>query len=355
MTTETKSVTVWAPINIALLKYWGKRDHSLMLPLTDSISITLQSVHGSIGTTTVLRVRQLESGNVDQISFTLNGAFHQESIDKTKKVIAGFKIFNGLNDVAYEIHAESNNNFPTRAGMASSASGFAALSFGLHHALGLGNRIDQMCITARLGSGSALRSLYGGFVHWEKGVKADGSDSIAKQWHDETWWPQLRVLIFIVDATEKRVLSRDGMERSRLTSQLFTIRMNEELMAQKVAEFRDAIDRRDFERLAYLTMKDSNQLHGICMDSYPPNMYHNDTSKEIMYALHRLNELEGRIVAGYTFDAGPNAFVLVLDRDVDMLKRYVREMVVNPIKDLIECKVGGGPRLISSSTITTQQ
>lgn len=348
-------MTVWSPINIALMKYWGKRDHSLMLPITDSISITLQGLHGPIGTTTALRVRQLEKGNAaDQISFSLNGTFHQESVEKTKRIIAGFKIFNGLNDVAYEIHVDSHNNFPTRAGMASSASGFAALAFGLHHALGLGNRIEQMCITARIGSGSACRSLHGGFVHWDKGVKPDGSDSISKQLHDENWWPELRCLIYIVDVTEKRVVSREGMERTRLTSDLFSVMKDEERMAQKVAAFKDAIDRKDFERLAYLTMRDSNQLHGICIDSYPPIIYHNDASKEIMYAIHRLNELEGRIVAGYTFDAGPNAFIFVLDKDMDMLKRYMREMVVHPIKELVECKVGGGPRLISSSVVSMQ-
>jgi diphosphomevalonate decarboxylase len=357
-TTETTTtVTVWAPINIALLKYWGKRDQSLILPVNDSISLTLQAVHGSFGTTSVLQVRQLPPGEtVDQIAFNLNGAFHPASIEMARKVVAAFKIFNGLADVAYAIHVDSNNEFPTQAGLASSASGFAALSFGIHHALGLGNRAEQMCITARMGSGSATRSLHGGFVQWDRGTKADGSDSISRQLHDEAWWPELRCLICIVDPTEKKVLSRAGMERTRTTSQLFAaVREDEALMAQKAADFRDAIDRRDFARLAELAMRESNQLHALCMDSYPPIVYHNDTSKEIMAALHRLNELEGRTVAGYTFDAGPNAFVLVLEQDMDVLKRYLKEMVANPIQEMVECRVGGGPRLISCATVSIQQ
>jgi diphosphomevalonate decarboxylase len=125
----------------------------------------------------------------------------------------------------YKVHICSENNFPTAAGLASSASGFACLVYALAQLYGIQEQYPgELSSIARVGSGSACRSLAGGFVKWEAGVKADGSDSLAVQVADEKHWPEMAILILVVSSHRKPIGSTDAMERSVQTSDLLKVR-----------------------------------------------------------------------------------------------------------------------------------
>jgi len=124
--------------------------------------------------------------------------------------------------LSYKVHIASVNNFPTAAGLASSAAGYACLAYALARVYGVESDLSEV---ARRGSGSACRSLYGGFVEWQMGERADGKDSIARQVAPESHWPELRVLILVVSAEKKLMGSTAGMQSSVETSSLLRVRL----------------------------------------------------------------------------------------------------------------------------------
>ena len=221
------------------------------------------------------------------------------------------------------VHIASHNNFPTAAGLASSAAGFSCLAFSLATLFGLNESFPgEISSIARVGSGSACRSLYGGFVKWQRGEKQDGSDSLAVQVIDEKHWPEMQVLVLVVSAQKKGVSSTVGMKRTVETSELFAERVK--LVEEKrIPEMEKALKERDFDSFAKLTMQDSNQFHAVCLDTYPPIFYLNDVSARIIQLVTLFNESHGRPKAAYTFDAGPNAVVYLLKQDVPLFLQLV--------------------------------
>lgn len=176
----------------------------------------------------------------------------------------------------------------------------------------------ELTTVARQGSGSACRSLYGGFVAWDMGVAENGSDSLARQVVDEAHWPEMRVMILVANAKQKETSSTEGMQRTVLTSALINHRA-QNVVPQRMAEIETAIKNKDFETFGRITMQDSNQFHAVCLDTYPPIFYLNDTSKHIIHLIHKVNEAAGHIVAAYTFDAGPNAVIYTLNTETAFL------------------------------------
>ena len=213
-----------------------------------------------------------------------------------------------------KVRIVSVNNFPTAAGLASSASGYACLVFTLKQLLDVEGDVSDV---ARMGSGSACRSLYGGFVRWTMGVNTDGSDSHASQVVDETHWPDMRVLVLVVSDKKKSVSSTSGMRTTVDTSDL--MRQRVKLVPQRMYQMESAIENRDFRSFAELTMKESNSFHAVCLDTYPPISYMNDISRRIVQILSRLNSLSDTPRAAYTFDAGPNCVVYLLKEHVSLV------------------------------------
>lgn len=232
-----------------------------------------------------------------------------------------------------KIHVVSENNFPTAAGLASSASGYACLVYSLAQLYGL--KKQEISDIARLGSGSACRSIYGGFVQWQKGVQLDGKDSIAVQVAPASHWPDLHVLILVVNDAKKKVGSTSGMARSVVTSELIKYRV-EKCVPQRMHSMTQAIKDRDFSKFAEVTMKDSNQFHAICIDTYPPCVYMNDISHAIVNYVHAFNQLEGETKVAYTFDAGPNACLYVLEKHVKRVLTFVNHVFPNENQRTVE-------------------
>lgn len=224
----------------------------------------------------------------------------------------------------YPVHVCSENNFPTAAGLASSASGFAALVYTLSKLYELTISASELSKIARQGSGSACRSLFGGFVAWEMGEKEDGSDSYAVQVAPETHWPELNALICVVSDAKKGTSSTAGMQSTIKTSLLMKDRISSIVPARMEAMKKAVLDK-DFQSFAELTMRDSNQFHAVCLDTYPPIFYMNDTSRAIIQLIHEYNATspDGKLKAAYTYDAGPNAVIYAPEENMPEINRLI--------------------------------
>lgn len=219
----------------------------------------------------------------------------------------------------YKLRIVSVNNFPTAAGLASSAAGYACFTFVLSTLFNFQPKYPgELSTIARQGSGSACRSMYGGYVKWIKGEKEDGSDSIAEQVAPHTAWPEMRVIILVANKAQKETSSTDGMKRSVETSELLAYRA-EKIVPKRMQQMEQYIKNKDFEGFGRLTMEDSNQFHATCLDTYPPIFYLNETSKNVIACCDAINKYLNRIVAAYTFDAGPNAVIYCLEADLENL------------------------------------
>ncbi|XP_035614217.1 diphosphomevalonate decarboxylase-like [Oncorhynchus keta] len=318
-------VTCSAPVNIAVIKYWGKRDEELILPINSSLSVTLHQDQLKT-TTTVACSRSFQEDRI-----WLNGK--EEDITQPRlqsclreiRRLARKRRSDGEADVdtaglSHKVHICSVNNFPTAAGLASSAAGYACLVYTLSRVMGVEG---ELSVVSRQGSGSACRSMYGGFVQWIMGQQGDGKDSLAQQVEPETHWPELRVLVLVVSAERKPVGSTSGMQTSVETSSLLKHRADSVVPA-RMKEMIEAVHKRDFTAFAELTMKDSNQFHATCLDTYPPIFYLNDVSRRVINLVHRYNRHYRETKVAYTFDAGPNAVIYTLQQNVEEFVQVVK-------------------------------
>lgn len=303
--------TSTGPVNIATLKYWGKRDKDLNLPTNNSISVTLDQ--SDLRTLTTASC----SPKFESDKLWINGTIYSLETPRSKQVLADLRALreqvesrdSSLPKIAqFSLHIVSENNFPTAAGLASSAAGFAALISAVSKLYKLPTDASELSKIARKGSGSACRSLFGGYVAWEMGALENGEDSKAVQIADKKHWPDMKAAILVVSDMKKDVPSTSGMQLTVHTSDLFQYRIKE-VVPKRFLEMKQAILDKNFTKFAELTMKDSNSFHSVCLDSYPPIFYLNDTSKNIIKLINLLNEAAGKLIAAYTFDAGPNAVI----------------------------------------------
>eukprot|EP00249_Psilotum_nudum_P007607 c20695_g1_i1 orf=345-1616(-) len=307
-------VTAKAPTNIAVIKYWGKRDEKLILPVNSSISITLNT-DDLCATTTVAASFRFSSDRMwlNGKEFSLEGERYkncfrelksraEDVVDENTGVLIKKEDWMNIH-----FHIASENNFPTAAGLASSAAGFACLVFALAELMGVKEKYEgELSAIARVGSGSACRSLYGGFVKWNMGKEKDGRDSIAVQLAEESHWADLVIVIAVVSSKQKETSSTAGMQESVHSSTLLDYRAKV-VVPSRILEMEAAIRACDFSSFAQVTCADSNQFHAICLDTVPPIFYMNDISHRIINLVERWNKAEGTPQVAYTFDAGPNA------------------------------------------------
>ncbi|KAI8050523.1 diphosphomevalonate decarboxylase [Syncephalis plumigaleata] len=325
MTTPV-TVTCTAPVNIAVVKYWGKRDTALNLPTNSSLSVTLSQDRMFSKTTA--------QASPDFIGdkFWLNGVETDiasnprmvQCLAECRRLRQQQEEEDGTNNTMWRwgLRIASTNSFPTAAGLASSASGYACFVKTLAELYELRINADVLSGIARRGSGSACRSLQGGFVAWDCGVLVDGTDSIARQVATREHWPELEAIICVVNAGRKDTPSTIGMQRTVATSELFVHRLTR--VPERMQAMEAAIIARDFPSFARLTMQDSNQFHACCLDTVPPVVYLSDVSHAIIRLVEAFNRGAKGIRAAYTFDAGPNAVIYTLREHVpDLLSTLV--------------------------------
>jgi diphosphomevalonate decarboxylase len=290
--------TVVAPANIAFIKYWGARDLDLALPVNPSISMTLsESVTRSTvafeeGSDEPDRIELVRADGTLEIpgrSFLERASRHLDRVRRWAGRGGSFRV-------------ATRNAFPTGAGIASSASGFAALTLASTRALGLELSIEDLSTLARMsGSGSAARSVLGGYVAWSgDGDAAGHATAIAPASH----W-DLRDVIALVDRGEKEVSSLEGHRRAK-TSPYFEARQL--LLPDRLATTRRAIAERDLDLLGPILEEEAIELHLIAMSSRPPIFYWKPGTLRVLEALRRLRA-DG-VPAWATMDAGANVHVI---------------------------------------------
>ena len=292
--------TAIAHPNIALVKYWGKAPGPRNTPATPSLSITLDA----FSTTTTV-------AEAAQDGFALNG-----------RVLADAKVARFLRTLREHfdlppLSVTSTNDFPTGCGLASSASGFAALVTAIDGAFGLGLNARQRSAWARRGSGSAARSIVGGFG----ALRDDGEDWTAEALLPADAWP-LNVVIGITATTPKAVGSTAGMERSRRTSPFFGA-----WLASTEADYAaacQAVAARDFAALARVAESSCLKMHGVALASEPGLLYWNGATVAAMHCVRGLREAGLQVF--FTVDAGPQIKAVCVPDDVEVVRVRLAEL-----------------------------
>jgi diphosphomevalonate decarboxylase len=303
--------TAIAHPNIALVKYWGKRQLALNLPATGSISLTLAP----------FRTRTTVSWGAEVDEAWLQG----EQVDGR----IAERIFEHLGRIDKwrpPCTVVSESNFPVAAGLASSASAFAALTLAACAAAGQDRDPVDLSILARQGSGSASRSLFGGWAEWRKGSRDDGTDSYAVPLADADHW-DLCMVVAIIESGPKAVGSTEGMKRTAETSPYYAA-----WVASSDADLdaaREAITSRNLEQLGTVMERSALKMHATMMTAQPPVRYWKSGSVWVMDTVEQLRK-QG-VGAWWTMDAGPNVKVLcqrdnanaVRDRLAEVARRVV--------------------------------
>lgn len=284
--------------NIALIKYWGKKDEALILPMNNSLSLTLDAFY------TETSITFAEDFAEDR--FFLDGI--EQSAAATKKITAFLDMIRSEADCPLYASIDSRNFVPTAAGLASSASGLAALAGACNEALNMQLSVEELSRLARKGSGSACRSIYGGFAEWQQGTD---DTSYALQVASDNWENDLSMIFILINDQEKEVSSRDGMRRTVETSSFYDGWLT--AAAKDLVTIKQAIADKDFAALGAVTESNALKMHGTTLAAQPPFTYWSPESLRAMDCVRHIRQ-QG-LPCYFTMDAGPNVKVLCQKRD----------------------------------------
>lgn len=320
-----------AHANLALVKYWGKRNESLILPMNGSISMTLQEL------SVVTRVEFHPTLTEDQL--VINGTrAKMPDIIRMTDFLDIVRLMGGIN---WRAQVVSNGNVPLASGLSSSSSAYAALALASTQALGLYLSGRELSLLARRGSGSATRSIYGGLVEWMKGEREDGKDSYALPLSSAKSW-DLAMVVAIAGNSPKRVSSREGMKRAVMTSVFYRSWLD--TVTSDLNAARKAIFRRDFTTLGCITEASSYKMHGTTMGSHPAFTYWQAPTVEV---IHQVESLRDKGIECYaSIDAGAHVGVLCQSGDANEI--YHALSGVGGITQVLIAHPGPGTELVDS-------
>ena len=305
----------WAPSNVALCKYWGKRDVILNLPVTSSLSLAL----GNKGAFTQIK----QEGTSD--SYIVNGKPISLASTFARRLQNFLNLFRPQG-AYYFVNIDTN--VPIAAGLASSACGFASLVQALNQLYDWRLSKKDLSILARLGSGSASRSLFTGFVEWKRGESYDGMDSYSVQLKDI--WPELRVGMLVFTTQTKTITSTAAMQHTVNTSPLYD--SWPQRITQDLAELKLALAQKDFVKLGQVAEVNALAMHELMRAAQPPIVY---SLSETKAAMEKIRELRlADIPIFFTQDAGPNLQLLFLAEHEPVVLRVFPELdVILPFVD----------------------
>ncbi|KRN02233.1 phosphomevalonate kinase [Levilactobacillus senmaizukei DSM 21775 = NBRC 103853] len=302
----TPAATARAHTNIALVKYWGKADTDRMLPQTSSLSLTLDQFYTD---TTVKFDPTLTADEV-----TLNG--ERLSSQASGKVQRFLDLVRPTGNFA---RVNSTNHVPTAAGLASSASAFAALAGAASRAAGLNLTRTELSRLARHGSGSATRSIFGGFAEWTAGT--DDASSVAHPIDEAVDWP-IAVVALVLNAHQKKVSSRQGMQSSVTTSPFYPAW--KDVVARDLTTIRPAISQHDFQQMGEILESNAMRMHALTLSAQPPFTYLNGDSLITMQAVQDLRA--AGTACYYTLDAGPNVKIFCQTADLPKITQTMADL-----------------------------
>lgn len=307
--------TVSAHSNIALVKYWGKQSQERNIPASPSVSATLDT----LTTTTTVEPSAEDFVAIDGQDIRDEKIFSWLRFARSRYAIGPVRI-------------ESGSNFPRSSGLASSASGFAALAVCVNEAFGLGLEDPELVELARMGSVSAARSMLGGFVS----LRPKDETCYLEQLHTKEHW-DLKVVVAITDPNQKSVPSTEGMQRSkRATAFHHAWQQSTALDFQECCE---ALKYRDFARLATVAESNCCKMHGLMLSSEPPLIYWKPGTIAALETLRKLQEAD--IPTFFTIDAGPQVKAFCLSEVADAVEDHLRS--TPGVLQTIRCGLGDGP------------
>lgn len=308
--------TAVAPSNIAFIKYWGKKDEKLRLPANGSISVNLS------GLKTITTVEFSDKYKIDDI--LINGEKRGKEVGRVMKQLDRIK---KIAKIHFKTKVISQNNFPMASGLASSASGFAALTVAATKAVGLNLSEKELTILARLGSGSACRSIPDGFVEWEEGKSHESS--YARSIFPSNYW-DLSIIVALVESRDKKTSSTDGHKLAE-TSLFFKTRLKN--IDNKITTIKRLIGEKKFKEFGQLVEGEALEMHSVMLTCSPSLIYWQPTTIELMKLTQQLRK-EGFPVY-FTIDAGPHLFLICEKKNtsaiINKLKkiRAVKKIIIN--------------------------
>ncbi|PIS14496.1 diphosphomevalonate decarboxylase [Candidatus Shapirobacteria bacterium CG09_land_8_20_14_0_10_39_12] len=298
-------VTAKAPANIAFIKYWGKKDEALRLPLNSSLSMNLSHV---FTLTTVDFLSDLAEDEIEMGGEKLVG-------EEAERIIEHLERVRKLASIKLKAKVKTKNNFPKGTGIASSASGFAALTLASTKAAGLNLSEKKLSILARLGSGSACRSIPDGFVEWLKGNSHQ--TSYAHSLYPPDYW-DLVDIIAVVTKKGKKVSSAEG--HGRAESSLF-LSARVRAMGAKVRLLKKTFKEKNFTKLGEIIEEETLNMHAVMMTSKPSIIYWLPKTIQLMLAIRQWRQ-EG-LESYFTIDAGATVHIICLKKDAGKIKEKV--------------------------------
>ncbi len=322
------TATAEAHPNIAFIKYWGNRDNKLRLPVNGSLSMNLD------GLTTRTTVSFQPSLPFDEL--VING--HEVAGAGLKRVSEILDLIRGKANIKDRAEVLTENNFPSGAGIASSASAFAALALAGSKAAGLDLNERELSRLARRGSGSASRSIPGGFVEWQAGTTDE--DSFAFSIAPANHW-NLVDLIAVVSAAHKKTGSTEG-HAAAPTSPLQAARVDD--APRRLDICRSAILEKDFNAFASIVELDSDMMHAVMMTSAPALHYWKPASLAVMESV-RAWRADGLPVC-YTVDAGANVHVITVESEAHAVEKNLR--AINGVNDVLVARAGGAAKIVKN-------
>ena len=319
--------TARANVNVALVKYWGKRDPALNLPATGSISLTLDGLgaEAAVG---------FGGGEADRVVIDGVDAAGEEA----GRVVRFLDLVRAAAHRRERASVVMRSTVPRGIGLASSAAAFAALALAASRAAGLALDPSGLSALARRGSGSAARSIFGGFVEWHRGERADGVDSFAEPLAPVDHW-DLRTIVAITSTAPKAVSSRDGMLRTAASPFYPAWVAGAEA---DLAEARAAIRARDLEALGLVAEHSALKMHAAALAARPPLVYWRAATVECMHRVWALRT-DG-VAAFFTIDAGPQVKVLCAPADAARVAAALE--AVPGVTRILACGPGRGTEVV---------
>ena len=313
--------------NVALVKYWGKRDAEANLPAVGSISLTLAGLEARARISRRTAIRFSRDG--EPITGTAG--------ERMSAYLDWLSATQGDGSV---LSVDISANFPVAAGLASSAAIYCAVATAATSALGSRLTRRELSAIARRGSGSAARSVFGGLVEWHLGIVPDGSDSVAEALAAAGDW-DLAMAVVVLEEGMKKTSSRDAMEHVARSSPLYPAWVDNQ--QADIAAMREAIEARDFARVGTITEENTLRMHATTLAARPPVFYWKPETLRVMEEVHSLRS-EGT-QAFFTMDAGPQVKVLV---EGESLGRVVERLQGLPgVRRVLTARPGPGVRMLS--------
>lgn len=323
----SQKTTIVASSDIALVKYWGKKDPVLRLPENGSVSIVLSG----LDTTTTVEFQE----HLTEDGITIQGESDEGEIGRVKKHLQRIRKIANISTYAKVV---SLNNFPKATGLSSSGSGFAALTIAATKAAGLLLSEKELSILARQGSGTACRCVCGGFVEWQDGTTSESSYALSR--FPSTHWDLCDVIAVVSE--DKKIISSTEGHKSAQSSPFYKVR--QQYIKNKISNTLTYIKQKDFKKLGELFEAEALEFHSILLTSVPPLIMWHSGTVDVMHTVQALRKTG--VPVYFTLNTGFNIHVLTLPQYENRVKKALQSLTL--VKKILTARVGDAPKEIQN-------